>query len=252
MIHSAYLRVYVPRERAADWRPHTATRHAPRLVRADDRFVWQESTADDAFTVDWGGRRYVCPRFPRLRMLEGLIAFTRTYPGDALIPARAVRNAEDELARLRYDLPRARSHILTSPWHVPLRWFAAFDPTDRELYEASFGLSIRYRAAVDVAADRVARAVRILEEAGFDDAIVAQVEDLHAWLEEFSGDGMVELDYAAVGALFSEGDLVLDESAADVGASLAALAVSDYEQAGVHYAAVATRWAPAQALTYVN
>ena len=29
-----------------------------------------------------------------------------------------------------YSQPLARSYILTSAWHVPLRWFAAFDPAD--------------------------------------------------------------------------------------------------------------------------
>ena len=221
-------------------------------MRADDRFVWHESTADDAFTVDWNGLSYVCPRFPRLRMLEGVLAFNRMYPGEALIPADTVQDAAAELARLRGNRPLARSHILTSPWHVPLRWFAAFHPDERDVYEAPFGLSVRYRTLFGAGADRIERAVRILDEAGFDDSVTSQVRDLDRWLEQFSRDAMLELDYSTVATLFTDGDVVLDESAADVGSSLDALELGDYEQAGIRYAAVATRWAPVQALTYVN
>ena len=252
MIRTAYLRVYLPRERASDWDPHVSRQAAPNLVRADERFMWQEPTSNDAFTVEWNGRSYVCPRFPRLRMLEGVLAFSKAYPGAALIPTTAVRSAADELARLRSDAPRARSHILSSSWHVPLRWFAAFDSEDRDLYEAPFGLSLRYRGLLGAGVDRVERAVRILDEAGFDDPVISQVRDLERWLSEFSRDAMLELDYATAATLFADGDLALDESAADVGSSLAALAAGDFEQAGTHYAAVATRWAQAQALTYVN
>ncbi len=252
MIHTAYLRVYLPRERAGDWRSHDSPHAAPKVVRVDDRFLWQEPIGDDAFSTVWNEKTYMCPRFPRLRMLEGVIAFSETFPAPALVPERAVKSAANELARLRSSAPWARSHILSSPWHVPLRWFAAFEPGWREIYEAPFGLSIRYRGYVGEGRSRVGRAVTVLEEAGFDESVVRQVRDLERWLSEFSRDGMLELDYARVAQLFSGGDLVLDESGAEVNASLDALSTSDYEQAGVKYAQVATRWAPVQALTYVN
>jgi hypothetical protein len=251
MIRTAYLRAYTLRDGTSEWRPHSSHRLSA-IVRADDRFVWQESTADDAFTVEWQGRSYVCPRFPRLRMLEGVLAFNQTFPGEALVPSDAVREAAHELARLRSNLPRARSHILSSPWHVPLRWFAAFDPDDRAVYDAPFGLSIRYRTELGAAVDRIERAVRILEDAGFDDHLISQVQDLERWLGGFESDALLELDYATIAALFGDADLVLDESAAEVGSSLAALAAGDFEQAGTFYAAVAARWAPVQALAYVN
>ncbi|MFQ5555659.1 MAG: hypothetical protein ACE5GC_09875 [Acidimicrobiia bacterium] len=251
MIRTAYLRVYLPKG-AGDSSLPGAIDHPPHIVRTADRFLWQESTANDALTTVWRGRAYACPRFPRLRMLEGVIAFNRAYPVAGLLPERTVRTAADELARIRSASPRARSHILSSPWHVPLRWFSAFDPETRELYDAPFGLSIRYRGDVGDATERVTRAVSILEQAGFDDSVVAQVRDLERWLRDFSRNGMLELDYGTVAELFSQGDLVLDESAVEVHDSLGALAASDFERASMKYGAVATRWAPAQALTYVN
>ena len=252
MIRTAYLRVYLPGERAGGSHPGGTLRPGANIVRVDDRFLWQESTSDDSLTVEWNGRSYVCPRFPRLRMLEGVIAFNRAYPATLLLPEPIVKSAAAELARMRSDSPRVRSHILASPWHVPLRWFAAFDPARRELYDASHGLSIRYRGLVGDGIDRIERAVEALEGAGFDDGVVNQVRNFERWMREFSRDGMLELDYGAVARLFSDGDLVLDESGTEVNASLGALAERDFESAGASYGAVAMRWAPVQALTYVN
>ena len=82
--------------------------------------------------------------------------------------------------------------------------------------------------------------------------MVAQVEGLESWLERFPSDSMLELDYDRVAELFAEGDLVLDESAADTAASLLALELGNYEEAGSFYANIARRWGPVQALAFAN
>ncbi len=252
MILSAFLRVYLPADRAGGFEVHRDPAGAATVARADDHFVWQEPTVDDAFRTDWEGREYLCPRFPRLRMLEGLLAFSNAYPGAHLVPPSEVESAARELTRLRASSPVARSYILTSPWHVPLRWFSLFDPGERELYQARDGLSIRYRCTVSAGLERVDHSVEVLDEAGFDEAVIDQLRGLSDWLEGFPGEALVELDYAGVARLFSDGDLTLDESAAEVAASLDALVRHEYEEAGISYAAVATRWAKAQSLNYVN
>ena len=50
---------------------------------------------------------------------------------------------------------------------------------------------------------------------------------------------MLELDYAGAAELFAEGDLVLDESAADIAASLQALELGNFDEAGTSYGRVA-------------
>jgi hypothetical protein len=241
----------MPAERVDRFDPHARSRR--QIVRLSDEFMWQEPVTDDAYTARWRGASYVCPRYPRLRMLEGVLAFRSSHPGSALASEPAVRWAADELARIRHERPAARSYILTAPWHVPLRWFAAFDPSEREMYERPDGtVSIRYRTGVAEAAGRVERAVEILDDAGFGDGVVEDVRRLAHWLREFAGDGMLELDYDGVAELFPDGELAFDESAADVWSSLQALERLDYDEAGVSYAEVASRWAPAQALAYVN
>ena len=252
MIRSAYLRVYVPADRAGSWMSHPSGARHRAIMRASDHFVWSETTADDAFTVEWEGRRYVCPRYPRLRMLEGAVAFNATHPGSMLLPDLTAQRLATELDAIRAEAPDARSYILTSPWHVPLRWFVPFLPEQKEVYELAGVTSARYRTTVGAGLPRVARAAAILDAAGFDDAVIEQVRDLERWLAEFSTGAMLELDYAGVAGLFQAADIALDDSAEEVAASLTALEEYDYERAGERYAAVATRWAPAQALGYVN
>jgi hypothetical protein len=252
MILSAFLRVYLPAARAGGFEVHRAPDGALRMARADAHFLWQEPTTDDAFRADWKGREYVCPRYPRLRMLEGLLAFSSAYPGAHLVPPSEVESAVRELTQLRASSPVARSYILTSPWHVPLRWFSLFMPDERELYQGTDGLSIRYRSRVSTGLERVGHSVEVLNQAGFDDSVVDQLHSLVQWLEGFPLEAMVELDYAGVARLFDDADLTLDESAAEVAASLDALARHEDEEAAVSYTAVATRWAKAQSLAYLN
>lgn len=250
MISAAYLRVYSPgdpRERSI-----VSNQWQSGAVRADSHFVWSESDVDDAYKVEWEGRTLVCPRNGRLRMLEGIVAFGTVYPGAVLLPATAVQRAADELQGLKSSGSRARSHILTSPWHVPLRWFSAFDPEDRELYDIGSDVSLRYRTDLGEAVARVSRAVEIIEGAGFDDSLVGLIEDLERWLRGFPKDSMLELDYASVAKQFSAVELAFDESVAQIRASLEALDELDYERAGEKYAEVASRWVYAQALAYVN
>ena len=251
MIHAAYLRVYSPSRYAAA-RLTAASPWRRDVVRADGHFMWAESDVDDAFKAEWKGQTLICPRNARLRMLEGILAFNNAHPGAPLLPNAAVQRAADELATIRARESRARSHILTSSWHVPLRWFAAFDAEDRDLYDVGDEVSMRYRTDLSLAVERVSRAVDIIDGAGFDDAIVEQVEDLERWLDDFPEGSMLELDYGSVAELFSAVDLAFDDSVAQVQESLEALERFDYELAGEKYAAVASRWAHAQALSYVN
>jgi hypothetical protein len=185
-------------------------------------------------------------------MVEGILAFARTYPMMPTITESQRNEYLLELNRLRRETPHSRSHILSSAWHVPLRWFTAFRSTERELYEGSRGTSIRYRATVGDAIDRVQWARTVLDNAGFQEQVVERVHDLEQWLAGFTADALVELDYGAVSASFPEGDLVFDESADDVRTSLLALEADDFEGSREAYERVARRWANPQSYTYSN
>jgi hypothetical protein len=249
MINTAYLRVYLPADRAGTW-PAYDTDVDAALLSMDGRFIWSEPLESDAFVAEWEGARYLCPRFPRLRMIEGILAFSGVAPTLAML-------TDDERAALTHELEsrrgtNSRSHILASPWHVPLRWFSAFSSTERELVESPAGLSIRYRTALGDAADRVRWAGAVLEAVGFADQIVEQVKELEEWITAFPAGSMLELDYGTVGSGSPGAELTFDESAAEVRESLEALERGDAAAARDAYMRVAGRWARRQAVMFAN
>ena len=182
MISTAYLRVYVDAD-AGEEMPRAEDVVWKLPIRSDGRFIWNAPLSEDAFSTTWNGVEYVCPRNTRLRMVEGALAFSATYPRIPLIDDDERESFKSELAGLRSS--DRRSHILTSAWHVPLRWFGAFNPAEREMYERPAGLGIRYRTDLGDAIDRIDWAVRVLAGAGFSDPVIDQVRDLERWLAGF-------------------------------------------------------------------
>ena len=63
---------------------------------------------------------------------------------------------------------------------------------------------------------------------------------------------MVELDYGSVARFFADGELALDQSVADLWASLDALSSSNWSAAGERYGALVERWALPMAIAYSN
>lgn len=255
MAVAAYLRVYLPEGRHRGALAHVAQQTPGPVLTRGEFGLTTESARDDAFVLDVEGDRFVCPRYPRLRMLEGLLAFRNSYDRSTvsrLVPESVADRAAAELDRIYQRHPGARSHILTSPFSVPLRWFAAFESHERLLVTEGDELNVKYRTRLADGVRRLQRVVEVLDAAGFDEIIVEPVSDLMDWLRPFPRGSLLELDYAGVASLFTEADLALDESAADVAASIDALERGEYEMAGEFYAAAAGRWAHAQALAYAN
>lgn len=255
VIKSAFLRVYLPEDQIRAWETHRESPE-PRTRRWDPYGFVGESMIEDAWVADWNGTRYVCPRRPQLRMLEGVLALYNTFDTvgrTVIIPEEVARQADRELRKLKASEPDIRSQILTSAWHVPVRWFAAFAPEEREYLAANGERSnIRYRTKVHAAKARIEEACATMVKARLPATLVSEVANLADWLNDFPSSSMVELDYGTVAELFTEDDLVLDESAADVKASLQALAAGDPEEAGRHYSYLLSRWSPAFSLTFSN
>ena len=114
MTQAAYLRVYLSSETvdAAGGLPPPPHRleGGPRRLRVTDYGLLAESLSDDALIAVWGGAEFVCPRTPRVRMLEGVLAFHHAYRemgGDAVIPESVARRAATELRGLVEGVPLA-------------------------------------------------------------------------------------------------------------------------------------------------
>ncbi len=254
VIKSAYLRVYLPEDGVPGCEPHPEDT-GERTRRWEPYGFVGESMIDDAWMAEWRGRTFVCPRRPQLRILEGVLALYRAFESwgrPLIIPEDVARQANRELEDLRRRDPEIRSHILTSAWHVPVRWFVIFDSSERLLDTSGPRTELRYRTTLGEATARIDRAVEILNEAEMPDAIVTELAALGVWLADFPSDAMIELDYGGIVDLFAESDLVLDDSAAEVWLSIEALEAGDWDQAGEQYGALMSRWAPIFAVTYSN
>lgn len=245
MTKTAHLRVYSPEG-------SSSTEPVPGFVKKYG--MLSESDLDSNWVVEWEGRRLVCPRNLRLRVLESTVAFASAFRGLAvgLIPEEAARTADRELRAYHRTNPDHRSHILTSAWHVPVRWFTAFDPSEKEVYEGIAGPSIRYRTDLPRARRRVRRAYSVLEKLGVFQGPAEELGQLAEWLEPFDDDSMVELDYGDVSEMFEPQGLVFDESCQIVQESIEALAKGDMARAGELYGQVVSRWAPAFSITFSN
>lgn len=243
MTKASFLRVYSPEVTGS-------SDPVPGFVRSYG--LLSEAEGDSHWTVDWEGRRLVCPRNLRLRVLESTVAFANAFRGlgAGLVPENAAQAADRELKAYHRSHPEHRSHILTSAWHVPVRWFVAFDPAQKEVYDRPEGPSIRFRTDIGPALQRITEALEVLTSLTVFVGPAQELGQLLEWLQPFPDDSMLELDYGDVATLFDPNDLVFDDSCDQVQQSIEALAAGDMMRAGECYGRVVTRWAPAFSVTF--
>ena len=266
MVRTSFLRVYQPvdafatadaerwlKDASGDVREMQVGRAW--LVTGRLPGVGDSVVADGAFVRRLDDQVFICPWRTRLRMLVGLLSFRGTLPeevADAFVDDDVARRAAKELADISDNHPEVRSHILHANWHVPLRWFAAFDPTERILTEDRDGLRIRYETTLVKARERLVRAVDILDLSWLDDSVALALRELTEWISDFPAEGLLELDYGSVAATFEDDELVDDRSAEEVWSCLEALDVGDAARAGRTFGALSDRWATARAHEAMN
>lgn len=161
------------------------------------------------------------------------------------------------LAAWRAREPGQRVAIRTATWTVPIVWFTLFEPAERVVVVdrrrspaanrptvggGVVARSLTYTTAMSRARRRGARALQVLRRTLDDAPMIAEMEDLARWLEEFHPRAQVELDYADLVGLLGDEDLHTDESARDVEEALAALADGDGQTAAAAYHRVSERW----------
>lgn len=238
MIDVAYLRVYRPADQVR--LPVTTNgRDVPRLMGPT---LTTESQRADAWEVEWGGRRWRCPRAPRRRMLESLVAYHQATNrfGMSIIDVAEAESARSELIRIRAGVAEPAS-VMVSAWHPPLRWFVPFIPDD--VVEPML-----LRKRLEDAVARAGEAIGYMRVLDLPSLWIEDIESLHNWMQSFRGEAMLELDYRQVG--WRLGPSIMDDTTFDVASAVDALAVGDLETASHCYSAAMFRWAEAQAVAY--
>jgi len=218
---------------------------------------------EHAFVTEVDGVTLLCPWRTRVRACEAVGDFRDPLPdelADMFVPRAAAEIAEDELEQWRVEHPELHTHIATSTWQVPLRWFVLVEADEREVSLGTpakgttrvTGRSLVYRTAMSRARRRTARALAVLRRTLDDGMISAGVEDLGRWLEEFHPRSQVELDYGGLVHLLDDAELRQDESARDVAEALAALSDGEPASAAAAYARVTARMAALQGVESAN
>ena len=268
VIRTSYLRVYqplsaFPAHEREQWLQEGSHDEVPD-VSASRRWLISAALPDrtllaapteGALVRGEGDAIMICPWRTSLRMLAGLLSFRNSIPdeiAEAFVPEAEARRAAHELATLGEEHPEIRSHILHANWHVPLRWFAAFEDSERILTEDKDGLRVRYETSLDNAKRRLVKALTVLENSWIDDGVTVAIRELTEWLDEFHGEGILELDYGSVAGMFPDEDLVEDRSAAEVTACLESLEAEDILRAGRMFGVLTDRWTEVRAREVVN
>ncbi|GAC1444690.1 MAG: hypothetical protein NVSMB55_21900 [Mycobacteriales bacterium] len=218
---------------------------------------------EHAFVTEVDGVTLLCPWRTRIRACEAIGDFRDPLPdelADMFVSRTAAEVAEDELEQWRVEHPELHTHIVSSTWQVPLRWFVLVEADEREVSLGTAGegttrvtgRSLVYRTAMSRARRRTARALAVLRRTLDDGMITAGVEDLGRWLEEFHPRSLVELDYGGLVHLLDDAELRQDESARDIADALAALADGEPSNAAAAYARVTARMTALQGVESAN
>jgi hypothetical protein len=147
------------------------------------------------------------------------------------------------------------SHILTTTWNIPPRWFSLFRPDERMRGENDDGYFTIMRTSIANAKQRAEFTHDAVLNAFGSGPIEGEIADLIEWLEIFDSNSIVELDYGGLAVylnnlLIENGEVGLDAdtSIEDVNSSIAGLASGDGSLAGRGYERLVSRWRKVAAL----
>ena len=258
--HQLYWRRYVKEGRAVAPSDGPGRQRSAVLEALGAGWTRLPALPDDGYVLEADDTLLVCPWNLRIRVAEAALTARDGVPSviaDAFVPpvlaglARTVvddwRNADRVLER---GMPRVHEQVAT--WGVPLRWFAFFDPEERELSLRPGRRVLRYRTEISKARRRAHRAYAVLRRAIGDAPITTAVEETARWLEEFHSRSVVELDYGGLVSLLSDEALTEDDSPRLVAAGLSGVARGDADAATEAYEKLVERWRAVQLLERCN
>jgi hypothetical protein len=210
--------------------------------------------SDSAYILENEGKRYVAPWSTEIRYWAALDDFKKSLPISVVkffLP-QAIENTAKSPTNA---IEGKASHILTSTWNIPPRWFALFTPEDRMRGINKDGHFTILRTKISNAKNRC-NFTREAVLAAFGDGVVeGEITELLEWLEIFDCKSIVELDYGGLATYLNErlienGEfgLISDTSVEDVSTSIAGLASGDGALAGRGYERVVSRWRLVSAL----
>ena len=203
---------------------------------------------DGAHILEQEGKRYIAPWSTAARCWVALDDFKTTLP-PAIVRYFLPQTIEDAIS-VNSDIVEDKvSHIITSTWNIPPRWFSLFEANDRLRGTNEDGPYTILRTSISNAKQRCLFAHQAVVNAFSNGPIEQEIADLLEWLSIFHSESIVECDYGGL-AIYLEKTLIengepglnADTSIEDVARSLAGLAAGDGALAGQGYERLVTRW----------
>jgi hypothetical protein len=209
---------------------------------------------DGAHILEIDEKKYIAPWSTAARCWAALDDFKYTLP-PSVIKFFIPQTIEDSINSTIDIVEDKVSHILTSTWNIPPRWFALFSPDERLRGVNEDGHFTISRTAISNAKSRCTFTHQAVLGAFGEGAVEGEVAELLDWLEIFDPKSIVELDYGGLATylnnqLIESGEVGLDAdtSIEDVTSSIAGLASGDGALAGRGYERLVSRWRRVSAL----
>ena len=203
---------------------------------------------DGAHYLEINDKKYIAPWSTTTRCWAALEDFKTSMP-DSIVRYFLPQTVEDSISSSSELVEDKVSHIITSTWSIPPRWFSLFEPSDRIRSENSDGVYTILRTSISNAKQRCLFAHQAVLNAFGQGPIEQEIEDLLTWRSLFHADSIVECDYGGLAIYLSKSliengqpGLNADTSIEDVARSLAGLAAGDGALAGQGYERLVTRW----------
>ena len=213
---------------------------------------------DGAHLLEIDGKRYIAPWSTASRCWTALDDFKSSLP-TSLIPFFIPQELEESI-KLSGEIVEGKvSHIITSTWSIPPRWFALFLPEDRLRGNNNDGAFTILRTTIANAKQRAAFTHQSVRDAFGVGPIESEISDLVKWLEIFDAKSIVELDYGGLATYLNnlllingEVGLEADTSVEDVASSIAGLASGDGALASRGYERLISRWRKVAAMEFAT
>jgi hypothetical protein len=206
------------------------------------------SKIDGAHFRQIGNKKYVSPWSTTIRIHDAFDDFSNSLPS-SIIKYFIPKIVNDSMQNNSKYIEGKVSHILSSTWTIPPRWFALFSPEERIRGVDNSGHFSFLRTSISNAKERCTFTHQAVMNAFGEGIVEGEVAELLSWLEIFDRKSIVELDYGGLAtflhnSLLSNGEpgLEADSSIEDVQSSIAGLASGDGALAGVGYERLVTRW----------
>jgi len=215
-----------------------------RMIRGD----LSAFKSDGIHLLEIGGKRFIAPWSTTTRCWTALNDFKSSLP-NSLHPFFISKKLEESIKLSGEIIEDRVSHIITSTWSIPPRWFALFSPEDRLRGSNQDGAFTILRTTIANAKQRATFTHQSVLDAFGNGPIEAEISDLIKWLKIFDRKSIVELDYGGLSVylknlllLNGEEGLEADTSIEDVASSIAGLASGDGALASRGYERLVSRW----------